>query len=344
MADRTLTINHADGGSETYTLKTEDVLGVRSMQVDGETVTVDRTAPDLVRTIIADGQTITIDTTREGVRTLTVDGTEITLDRTEEANLNSFLEQFTGASAAYSLRDLASISGDTTVVRVRRSSDNAEADFSAKEVSDGTLVTWVGAGNDGFVETWYDQSGNGNDAVQEVAGSQPKIVDAGVLVSGGIEFDGVDDRFVFSAGRPITSIDAASAFFVGSSDSSANQCGLFLSSASTSKRFYFPVLNSGIFKFGYANNISAVILASPDTSEHIFTGIAGASTASGYYDGELKGIAASGTGVSGGQNIGSIGTGYRWDGRMREIIIYPSDQSANREAIETNINNQYDIY
>ena len=36
---------------------------------------------------------------------------------------------------------------------------------------------------DGFVETWYDQSGNGNDAVQATAGSQPKIVDAGVLVT-----------------------------------------------------------------------------------------------------------------------------------------------------------------
>ena len=141
MADRTLTINHADGGSETYTLKTEDVLGVRSMSVDGETVTIDRTAPDLVRTIIADGQTITIDTTREGVRTLTVDGTEITLDRTEESNLDSFLQEFTGASAAYSLRDLASTSGDTTVVRVRRASDNCEKDFKAKEVTD--IEAWV---------------------------------------------------------------------------------------------------------------------------------------------------------------------------------------------------------
>jgi hypothetical protein len=35
---------------------------------------------------------------------------------------------------------------------------------------------------DGFVETWYDQSGNGNDATQSVAASQPKIVDGGVLV------------------------------------------------------------------------------------------------------------------------------------------------------------------
>jgi hypothetical protein len=46
---------------------------------------------------------------------------------------------------------------------------------------------------DGFVETWYDQSGNGNDATQSVAASQPKIVDAGSLVSGGMDFDGLND-------------------------------------------------------------------------------------------------------------------------------------------------------
>ena len=46
---------------------------------------------------------------------------------------------------------------------------------------------------DGFVETWYDQSGNGSDATQATAGSQPKIVNAGALVTGGIDFlDGTD--------------------------------------------------------------------------------------------------------------------------------------------------------
>jgi len=84
MADRTLTINNADGSSETYTLKTDDVLGVRTLSVDGETVTIDHTpAPD-VRTLTADGQVITIDTTKTGVRTLTIDGSEITIDRTDE--------------------------------------------------------------------------------------------------------------------------------------------------------------------------------------------------------------------------------------------------------------------
>ena len=32
------------------------------------------------------------------------------------------------------------------------------------------------------------------------------------------------------------------------------------------------------------------------------------------------------------------------DGRLQELIIYSSDQSANRTAIETNINDHYNIY
>jgi hypothetical protein len=33
-----------------------------------------------------------------------------------------------------------------------------------------------------------------------------------------------------------------------------------------------------------------------------------------------------------------------FDGTIREIIVYTSDQSANRTAIETNINDHYNIY
>jgi len=65
------------------------------------------------------------------------------------------LDTYTGASAAYSLRNLSS--STTDVVRVRRSSNDDEQDFTASEVSGGALATFVGAGNDGFVTTWYDQ-------------------------------------------------------------------------------------------------------------------------------------------------------------------------------------------
>ena len=69
------------------------------------------------------------------------------------------LDLVPGAAAAYSLRSLSrSYAGP--VVTVRRSSDDAEEDFTAAEVADGTLAAFCGAG-DGFVKQWWDQSGNG---------------------------------------------------------------------------------------------------------------------------------------------------------------------------------------
>jgi hypothetical protein len=93
------------------------------------------------------------------------------------------LDLYPNAAAAYSLRQLRT--GVTNVVRVRRSSDNAEADFTAEQVGDGSLATWVGAGNDGFVRTWYDQSGNGRHLQQATTASQLSIVTSGTLESDG---------------------------------------------------------------------------------------------------------------------------------------------------------------
>jgi hypothetical protein len=72
------------------------------------------------------------------------------------ASSNYLLRQYGGAAAAYSLQRL-----DTSVdnvVRVRRSTDDAETDFTAQEVAGGVLASFCGAG-DGFVTTLYDQSG-----------------------------------------------------------------------------------------------------------------------------------------------------------------------------------------
>ena len=88
------------------------------------------------------------------------------------------LADYPGASAAYSLRNL--IDTTTNVVRVRRSSDNTEQDFTATEITDGTLTTFTGA-NDGFVTTWYDQSGNGTDVLQSSASLKPRLVLNGVI-------------------------------------------------------------------------------------------------------------------------------------------------------------------
>ena len=117
---------------------------------------------------------------------------------TQPVGENNLLDIYGGAAAAYSLRRLSKDA--TNVVRVRRSSDNTEANFTAEQILDGDLLRWVGLGasNNGFVTTYYDQSGNGNNAVQATAASQPQIVDAGnVITSNGytvIKYDGTDDN------------------------------------------------------------------------------------------------------------------------------------------------------
>ncbi len=82
--------------------------------------------------------------------------------------------------AAHSIRKLSSTYSGSAI-RVRRSSDNNEQDigFTAGGDLDTTaLLTFCGAG-DGFITTWYDQSGNSRNAVQAAAGVQPRIVAAG---------------------------------------------------------------------------------------------------------------------------------------------------------------------
>lgn len=93
----------------------------------------------------------------------------------------SLLIDDVGQSAviAFSLRKLRSAySGDA--IEVRRASDNATQDigFSGEDLDTSALATFC-AGTKGYVRTWYDQSGNGNDVVQTTSGLQALIYDSG---------------------------------------------------------------------------------------------------------------------------------------------------------------------
>lgn len=75
---------------------------------------------------------------------------------------------------------------------IRRSSDNATTSVSFDSngkvstssivSAGGTLGTWIGS-NDGFIDTWYDQSGNARDMVQATAAEQLKLISAGTVLS-----------------------------------------------------------------------------------------------------------------------------------------------------------------
>lgn len=111
------------------------------------------------------------------------------------------LGQSVATSRAYSLR-LVVPGYAGSAVKVRRSSDSTTQDigFTSGALDTASLLTFCGAG-DGFVDTWYDQSGNTRHLTQVTTGAQPKLVSSGaVITSGGkpaVTFDGVDD-VVFS--------------------------------------------------------------------------------------------------------------------------------------------------
>ena len=99
MADRTLTISHAGGGNETYTINTDPFVGVREMLVDAEEVTVDHRPPLTIRQLLLDGAIITIDTSRgNAIRVLTIDGKVIYIDRSDEYDIQDPVSTFTYVS------------------------------------------------------------------------------------------------------------------------------------------------------------------------------------------------------------------------------------------------------
>ena len=276
--------------------------------------------------------------------------------------VSSLLSAYSGAAAAYSLRDLTGT--NLNIVRVRRSSDNAERDFTTKELEYGILTDWVGAG-DGFVVTWYDQSGNNNDATQATAASQPKIVSAGVLVTEGgkaaLSFDGVDDSFGASLAADSNAYYWSTHSVFKSNSSTAEQVLYCVAPNHTvSNRVFSASLNRESSSSVGSNNVDDslnnvgaggdITVSQQNILTHYY--FSQTPTASIFVNGDELLLAYTGRGSSGTSAINAIQIGERKDtvsiywfsGIYQELILYPSDQSTNRVGIETNINDYYGIY
>jgi hypothetical protein len=258
----------------------------------------------------------------------------------------SLLSEYGGAAAAYSLRNLSS--STTNVVKVRRSGDDAELDFTANEVSGGTLEAWVVAGGgtkDGFVTTWYDQSGNANNATQATAANQPKIVSSGTLVTengkAALDFDNTNDHFGFPSGLFVNehSIFAVvkqnnlAGAIIGVSGSGGYYFR-YTGSAPASLTWYIPDTTNSVLAFTAASANQELITAIKDNS-NVYGYINGGNELSRASTGDLFNTPTA---------IGRYAASNYFGGSMQEIILYASNQSANRVGIEANINAHYNIY
>lgn len=273
----------------------------------------------------------------------------ISLKMTWEEELLStlLLDTYGGAAAAYSLRKLRT-AYTGSAIRVRRASDNAEQDigFDNDELDTTTLATFC-SGTDGFVKTWYDQSGNGNDAEQTTTGNQPKIVASGSIIEEGgkpaLEFDGSDDNF--STPWVLGTTSAFTFFGVASPSATnlvlalydirdANDDGIRLFMYDDAQ-YFFSADASDLRTTPYT---AAQQLAYNNyASSQIVTAINGGTpaTTSGPASVNVTSTAVIGSNINGSQSF---------IGSCQELIFYNADKSADRTGIETNINDYYSIY
>jgi hypothetical protein len=241
------------------------------------------------------------------------------------------LDLYPGAASAYSVRKLRNAYAGSAM-RVRRASDNAEQNigFVAGNLDTTSLTTFC-AGTNGFVTTWYDQSGNARNATQTTAANQPQIVSAGSVY--------------LENGKPIIkrqSVDSRMSLgFAGGIDT-----------------WTFNVIKNDVNLTILFNNFgdnSQFYAASQDSNlSSPNTGVAAI-----YSDGSLLVSPTRGslytdflnqslcTLTSNLTTLNPIGFGYTsvfGMYQMQECVIYLTNQLTNRTGIESNINTYYAIY
>jgi hypothetical protein len=277
--------------------------------------------------------------------------TQLGLIGSENFGFQGLLDFYPNAAAAYSLRKLrAAYTG--SAIKVRRASDNTEQDigFVNNELDTSALTTFC-SGTNGFVTTWYDQSGNANNATQTTAANQPQIVSSGsVILDNGkpsVEFDGINDFFDLTTSittediqysvielikRP--NISASSVSFANIDQPYVN----FIIGGKNTIYFARPLSGvNGKFQTGTNSNYNQQLLFSIDNkTSNLLTYSNGNLIINGLSTGALKTIYDF-------DKIGLRSTLYN-KGPKQELIIYLSDQSSNRTGIETNINDFYSIY
>jgi hypothetical protein len=261
------------------------------------------------------------------------------------ATPDKLLDSYPNAAAAFSVR-LLDKDYTGNAMRIREDSGDTETDIgfdSNGDLDTASIASHCGSAN-GYVVTWYDQSGNSNNATQSTAGNQPQIYNGTAVIT--------------ENGKPIIkSNDITDGF----SSIAVDMSGSTISMTSVSR--------------SENPNYSVLCYLIPPIDERMMLGQNG----SALTDGGQKGFTTSGAELF--WNSSSQGTSatrgevftqfYQnqtlatWVGltavngtaiylssaqsfwqmhSMQEIIFWESDQSTNRTGIETDINTYFSIY
>lgn len=288
------------------------------------------------------------------------DNTEINIGFLSSGDLDvSTLQTFVGsyspgavldsagtALAAYSVRKLRSAYAGSAI-RVRRS-DNTQQNIGflpSGELDVPSLLSFVGSSGNGYVTTWYDQSGNGYNATQPTGGSQPIIVSSGSLntMNGrpALRYNGSSTSLATVALASLPSSASARTMNIVAQASGSGWYGGYSWGSSTSSAACGMMVGTQVGWHGYGVDTYGVVTS--DQKPHLLTVTYDGTTVKGYQDtNSVFSTARSyNTSVSTPLQIGKTVDGHYVIGNESEIIIYSSAVSDTLRALLENNQKQY---
>jgi hypothetical protein len=282
--------------------------------------------------------------------------------------ITPILDIYTNAAGAYSLRKLRS--GYTgAAIRIRKDTTGQpeqDINFVGNDLDTNSIKSFLNARN-GFVVTWYDQSGNGLNVTQATQASQPQIAALGSIYYENnrptILFDGSNDILerlnvdlfrnqdsaaCYAVTRWISSPAVLRLLFFCSNNLSFTQTRYLLGGGNTANKYSIGSrrLDAGVtFVDNTTDNINTsnlvlqTGLVNYATPRHLLyiNNIEKLTAIPGYVGGNTSNTTALKISI-GGQTTAAANA----NARISEVIIY--ENLNNRSLIETNINNYYGIY
>jgi len=228
------------------------------------------------------------------------------------------------------------------------------------------------ASADCFVRTWYDQSGEALNATQTTNSYQPKITTSGTIFykngTPSIDFDGTDDHFKIGNTGSFTFLHNGTTSFVYSvvAQDQSRSHGIFANTnGATGRRGYIMYFTTNNRSANYIHNSTTINVNNISANDAISTSTvlfmneidadnATAADRSAMY---LNGGSAVKNNTSTGavindnsfeiMNIGMYVSDVLsgpFDGSIKEIVVYNTDQSSKRVDMRGNINSFYSIY
>jgi len=258
-----------------------------------------------------------------------------------DAPTSGFLFDYPNASTAYSVRQLNN--NATVSMRVRRAVapfDEQDIGFVNGDLDEAAIVAF--GGSDALtVSAWYDQSGNQRHATQITPGAQPQIYNgAAVLTENGrpaVQFDGSNDYLSLTSTAVTNSVCQ---ILVSVYDTSVSSLKMPLGGGPTTWWQHYSANRIRI------NTTSGqVIFASGLSNGTQYLGFMNGN--SGAYTFHLNGTSKF-SGTVGNWYIDTIGRGlnsntYAFNDPIQEVILYESEKSSSRTAIEDDIMTYYQI-